>query len=181
MNNNNLDEVFDQLNSALPYTPVDELAQSLQLAVERITFSDIAMRAETQKIEDVHLQIENIFGQDVPTQLVTFIKQLADNKKLSLLHGEQGRLFLQNYISKLKSMNQVEIITAVKLSNKAKQQYADMLREHYQMPIRVVYTTSPNVVAGFILRDQSKSVDRSLGTATPRLLGQKLNIQTGVR
>lgn len=169
-------EAYDLLTRALPYTPIDEIAQALQLVVERVTFSDIAMRANTQGVDKTKEQLDAILGQDVPKPLAQYCQHIVERQGLAMLHGDTGILFLQEYLQSLRQVHEVEFTTAVKLREHTKQEFAAMIQQRYAEPIRVVYTTSPGVVAGFVLRDGDTSINLSLGMLGPMLLKRKLGL-----
>lgn len=165
---------FVELSKRLPFTSVGEVLSDLQLVVERISFSSIATNTKNQDAEYLKTKVSQLLDVDVPKQVIAFCNLLIDKKILILLDGERGRYFISHCSKRLKSIPQVDIFVPCKIHLATKHSLAEKIQKMYSHEVRVVFNTSPSVVAGFVIRDGSKTIDLSLGSASNVLISKHI-------
>lgn len=159
--NNLTSNVMRRLDQATRRLPVSQLISELQVAVERVSFSGIH-RLKPQSSQEFATEIDLLFDGEISEDMLQFIYWLASFDALSILADKTGELFINFCIKQYRSMSEVRFITSVELPTETRQFIAEKLAALYPEHTRVVYEVMPSIVAGFVIRDGSKVIDRSL-------------------
>ncbi len=162
-----------RLDQATKRLPVAQLLSELQIAVERISFSSIHARSP-QSTPEFIIELDMLFENEISEDLLQFIHWLASLNALSVLADRTGTLFLNYCIKQYRNVPEVRFITPIELSAENRQYVAQRLDRLYPSPSRVVYEVMPSLVAGFIIHDGSKTVDRSLRSHMTRIIKPEL-------
>lgn len=156
-------EALDMIDSISGNMPISTTLTEVQLAVERLSFADFATLSSGS--DSVHAEIDLMFRDEISSGMVGFLHWMAGNDSLSLLVGEQGRIFLDRCISKYSNVDEVQVVTAIPLESDHRERLVSQLRAVYPEPARILFSTSPLVYAGFLIADQGRTVvDRTLRT-----------------
>ncbi len=169
-------QIFIGLQSATTGLPIAQLLAELQIAVERLSFSDV-FTPNTRSAADLSADIKLLFEGEISDDLLSFVQWLAENNLLGVLAGRTGRLFLNYCMSAFEKITEVKFITPIHLSSEMQIKTTQSLRNLYPAPARIVYRVMPSITAGFILQDDTQTIDRTLRskmtTSIPSYLKQE--------
>ncbi len=165
--------VLDKLDSLTSHLPVAQLLAELQIIVERLNFSTVHHAGLNG--DDLVAEIDLLFQGELDNGTLDFVRWLARENKLAIVTGRPGQLFLDHCIKVYNRVVEVHFITAVDLHDNARQHVASRLDTVYTTPHRVVFEVMPKIVAGFVIRDGSSTIDRSLKTTMTRKLRERVN------
>lgn len=168
-----LRQIFVKLDVSTAVLSVDQLISELQVVVERMSFSGLH---KTFKKGDAAAlaEIDLMFEGEISMPILSFVYWLADNDGLSVLADKTGHFFLDTCIKRYKSITEIRFATAIELTDETKQSIVHDLYKVYQEPSRVIFEVIPSIVAGFIIRDGAKVIDKSLKTMSTQAIKKYL-------
>ncbi len=158
---NTTDLVITKLDEATKDLPVDQLISELQLVVERISFSQLESkksRGTPVTIAEINLLLDG----EISAEVLGFVQWMSAQNMLSMISDSNGLLFLDYCIKKYKKIIQIKFTTAISLDDTTKETIKARLLPTYPVGTRMIFNTSPSIVAGFILDDGQVSADKSL-------------------
>lgn len=154
--------LLNQLDITTAHLSVDQLLSELQIVVERMSFSGLN---ESQQWEDPNLltaQIGILFEGEISTEMLDYIQWLREKSLLGIVMGSNGILFLNYCIKKYKNLPQIKFITPLPASLSLREYIRQRILPAYPAGARLVFVTKPSLVAGFVIDDGVRSIDRSL-------------------
>jgi len=171
--NDQIARVINQLDLATSTLSVSQVLAELQVVIERLSFSGIYKNlkpGEKVQIADVDL----LFEDEISDSMLVFIRWLADNNILSVVIDRTGLLFLDFCIKRYKQVAEVRFLTPIKLTSEMQQYVIQRLRQIYPAPARIIFEVLPALTAGFIIKDGTKTIDRSLQSMVTQSIGPLL-------
>lgn len=165
--------VLEKLDSFTSHLPVAQLLAELQIIVERLNFSSVYTAGLSG--DDLVAEIDLLFQGELDNGTLDFVRWLARENKLAIVTGRPGQLFLDHCIKVYERVTEVHFITAVDLHENARQHVAVRLNTIYSAPYRIIFEVMPKISAGFIIRDGSSTVDRSLKTIMTRKIRERVH------
>lgn len=153
--------VMYHLDQATKRLPIDQLLSELHIVVERITFTALhenKIQSSNEFINELNLLFEN----EISAELLKFVHWLATMNALGVMSGRTGNLFLQYCIKQYRNVPEIHFTTPVELQIETQEYITERLYRLYPSSSRVVYRVMPNLVAGFVIYDGTKTIDRSL-------------------
>ena len=168
-----VDVVIEMLEQLTAHMSAAQLLAELQLAVERLAFSQLHVR----KLEGDELlaELDILFVGELSEGILKFIRWLAEQGKINVLYGRPGVLFLDHCIKVYDQITEVHFVTAVELHASTMRSVTARLGMIYTEPHRVVYDVMPSLVAGFVIQDGSKVIDKSLRTMMAHKINQRVH------
>lgn len=171
--------ILDQLDSATATLPVSQLVNELQIVVERMSFIDVHTQVDQASPEYI-AEIDALLGDDISGDLMEFIYWLASFNALGVLSNKIGRLFLSYCIKRYSSIVEIKFMVPIKLPIEDRELIKSRLGRLYDSSARVVFEEAPDIIAGFVLYDGSKTIDRSLrshivNTVQPRIINDVIS------
>lgn len=154
----NLDMVMKKITASTDHLTVEQLLTELSIVIERVSFlhtswADLG-RNDVQYLKD----IEALLERDISPGLLQFVDYLAKNNWLTLLYGDTGKRFLAECQSHFSKVRQLNISTAVRLSEEMEQKFLQKVAERYGQDVHVAFDIKPELVAGFILSEPHRNV-----------------------
>ena len=160
-NSISVEMLMSTLSSFTINLPVAQLLSELQVVIERLSFSGLVYREDSHNAAFVS-ELDLLFEGEVSRAMMNFLHWLAQNHILVVLTDRTGHLFL-NHCNKIYSgVKEVKFITSIDLSPEYRGSAMSKLRVLYPLPARIVFETNPSLKAGFVIQDNSKTVDLSL-------------------
>lgn len=103
--------------------------------------------------------LDKIFGADVTTLFIQFIKVLIKKKRFAefLLIREDFHAFYE----KKMGIQEVQVITAVPLSGTLEKKLTETLTKKFRAEIRLLAEVKPDIIGGIILRFNSLEINAS--------------------
>jgi F0F1-type ATP synthase delta subunit len=173
-NSSNIDIIMSSLSSSTIDLPVAQLLSELQVVIERLSFSGLVYREDSHDAAFMS-ELDLLFEGEISSAMMDFLHWLASRHILVILTGRTGHLFL-NHCNKIYSgVKEIKFITSIDLSAQYRNSVMSKLRTLYPLPARIVCESNPSLKAGFIIQDNSKTVDLSLKSRMDK------NIKTYVR
>jgi len=156
-----IQQMLDELNRATERLPVDQFLSELQLIIERISFSQLHLNRQ-QQVSVTIAQIDMLFQGEISTEMLGFVQWLREANLLHVIADKPGLLFLNYCIKKYKGMTQVRFVSAVSLDTTLRDYVWQSILKLYPANTRLIFEVNPSLVAGFIIEDGAKTVDKSL-------------------
>ncbi|RYX78675.1 hypothetical protein EON76_03045 [bacterium] len=171
--NDYITSVLEKLDSLTMHLPVSQLLAELQIIVERLNFS----MAHNKGLDgdDLVAEIDLLFQGELNDGVLEFVRWLARENKLTIVTGRPGQLFLDHCIKLYERVTEVHFITAVDLHENTRRHISARLDTVYTEPHRVIFDVMPKLVAGFVIRDGSVAIDRSLKTLMTRKVRERVH------
>lgn len=162
-------EIISVLNSCTIDLSIEQTLQELQISIERLTFGSQSIG------NDLSLNdIDNLLSGDVSPHLMSFLRWLHHKRILRLLVGDNGRRMLSYCTEYYRSVKQIHVTTAIPLRETFRITLLKHLRIRYPEPTRIVFETSPGLLAGCIIDDGTLRSDMSLKARYPNYIGEYL-------
>lgn len=158
----NVSEIVAELDKATAQLPVDQLLTELQIVVERISFSQLQHKQNRQDSEVSIAQINMLFQDEISEEMLAYVQWLREHKLLLVLADQNGLLLLNYCVKKYKQVTQVRFISAVPIGDELKAHVRASLPKLYPSGSRLVFESNPSLIAGFVIEDGSRTVDKSL-------------------
>lgn len=171
--NQPVNDIMKRLDEATVQLSVTQLLGEVQVAIERITFSGIANKTPQASTEYVAVLDELLEG-DISSDLLEFIHWLASKNAISMLSDKTGVMFMNHCTKYYREVPEVRFITAVAIPAHNRNNITERLRILYPSPARIIYEVSPSIVAGFVIKERSDQVDRSLRKCMQPLIRRAL-------
>lgn len=165
--------VLEKLDSLTMHLPVSQLLAELQIIVERLNFSMTHNKGLDG--DDLVAEVDLLFQGELNEGVLEFVRWLAHENKLTIVTGRPGQLFLDHCIKIYDRVTEVHFITAVDLHENTRRHISSRLDTIYTEPHRIIFDVMPKLVAGFVIRDGSMAVDRSLKTLMTRKIHERVN------
>ncbi len=167
--------LFDQLDQMTCHLPIKQLLSEIQVVIERLSFSEICERYKNDQVGQKN-EVDMLFEGEISDAMIDFLHWLIEKNGLKILSDRVGRLFLEYCIKAYKDAPEVKLITAVQLNDEFAKKLINKIRILYPAPTRIVYYIAPNLVAGIVIKDGSKTIDLSLNSfmvkaVKPRIAG----------
>ncbi len=167
--------LFEQLDLMTCHLPIKQLLSEIQIVIERLSFSEINVRYKNDQTAQKN-EVDILFEGEVSDAMLDFVHWLIEKNGLGVLSDRVGRLFLEYCIKAYKDAPEVKLITAVELDDEFAKKLINKIRILYPAPTRIVYYIAPNLVAGIVIKDGSKTIDLSLNSfmvkaVKPRIAG----------
>jgi hypothetical protein len=167
-------EIISVLNSCTIDLSIEQTLQELQIAVERLTFGSQSIG------NDLTLNdIDSLLNGDVSPHLMSFLRWLHHKRILRLLVGDNGRRMLSYCSEYYRSVKQVRVSTAIPLRESFRITLLQYLRIRYPEPTRIVFETSPGLLAGCVIDDGIVRSDMSLQNKSPDFISEYLASRRG--
>lgn len=164
-------EIISVLNSCTIDLSIEQTLQELQIAVERLTFGSQSIGSDLT-LND----IDSLLNGDVSPHLMSFLRWLYHKKVLRLLVGDNGRRMLSYCSEYYRSVKQVRVSTPIPLRESFRITLLKYLRVRYPEPARIVFETSPGLLAGCVIDDGTVRADMSLQAKAPGYVGEYLTL-----
>lgn len=162
-------EIISVLNSCTIDLSIEQTLLELQIAVERLTFGSQSIG------NDLSLNdIDSLLNGDVSPHIMSFLRWLHHKRILRLLVGDNGRRMLSYCSEYYRSVKQVRVSTAIPLRESFRINLLKYLRIRYPEPTRIVFETSPGLLAGCVIDDGSVRADMSLQNKSPGFINEYL-------
>jgi F0F1-type ATP synthase delta subunit len=160
-NSSNIDIIMSKLSSFTIDLPVAQLLSELQVIIERLSFSGLVYRDDD---DDAALlsELDLLFEGEISKDIMDFLHWLASKRILAILAGKMGHSFLNHCNKVYSGVKEIKFITSIDLSSQYRNAIMLKLRTLYPLPARIVCDVNPLLKAGFVIQDNSKTVDRSL-------------------
>jgi len=165
--------LFDQLDHMTCHLPIKQLLSEIQIIIERLSFSEICERYKNDQVAQKN-EVDMLFEGEVSDAMLDFVHWLIEKNGLGVLSDKAGRMFLGYCIRSYKDAPEVKLITAVQLDNEFAKTLINKLRILYPAPTRIVYYIAPNLVAGIVIKDGSKTIDLSLNSFMVKTVKQRI-------
>lgn len=166
--------VFLQLDTETFSLSIDQLLSELHIVVERMSFSGAHKNLKYDDNSSL-AEIDLLFEGEISPSMLNFIHWLAVNGNLGVLADKAGNVFLNACINRYQKATEIRFLTAVELPDLLKQSIIGRLYHIYPSTSRVVFEVSPSVIAGFVIKDKFKLVDKSLKTIASQIIKPRLN------
>ncbi len=167
--------LFEQLDLMTCHLPIKQLLSEIQVVIERLSFSEISDRYKNDQVAQKN-EVDLLFEGEISDSMLDFVHWLIEKNGLGILSDKIGRMFLEYCIKAYKGAPEVKLITAVQLDDEFAKKLINKLRTLYPAPTRIVYYIAPNLVAGIVIKDGTKTIDLSLNSfmvkaVKPRIAG----------
>lgn len=166
--------VLQEFDTRTMTLSVDQLLAELQIAVERVSFSTSSGKPLVYSSASI-AQIDMLFDGEISDEMLGYVQWLFQNQFLNVLVGDTGLLFLNECIKRYRNLVQVRIITAVPLQDSLKNHMREQLSGQYPKGSRFVFEVNSTVVAGFIIDDGTRRIDKSLQTFKTQKMKESIN------
>lgn len=173
-------KIVQQLDLATERIPVDQLIAELQIVIERISFSRIHESTNEDSKSYVTDQIDLLFRGEVSPGVLAFVQWMASQGFLAVLAGDTGLAFLGHCVRKYTNLTQVRFITAVVINESLKEYISQTITKRYPRNSRLVFETNAGIIAGFVIDDGTKVVDKSLQSLAAKRLRPRIAETVGV-
>ena len=171
-----LDEALRQIDAISSNVPIATTLRELQLVVERLSFSRLHER-DPQNDPATLAEIDLFFRDEVSDGMVKFIRWTAGRHLLGALSDEQGRVFLDGCLSKYRKVKEVQVVTAIDLTDEHREAIIRRLRAVHPDPARILFSSSPSIIAGFVMNSGNSVVDKSLRSHVSETISKSGRIQ----
>lgn len=171
--NDQIARVINQLDLTTSTLSVSQVLAELQVVIERLSFSGIYKNlkpGEKVQIADINL----LFEDEISDSMLAFVGWLVENNILSVVIDRTGLLFLDFCIKRYKQVTEVRFLTPIKLTGEMQQYVIQRLRNIYPSPARIIFEVLPALVAGFVIKDGARTVDRSMQAMITQSVGPLL-------
>jgi len=157
-----INQIVEELDRATAQLPVDQLLTELQIVVERISFSQLQNKQQRQDAQISIAQINMLFQDEISEEMLGYVQWLRENNLLRVLADNNGLLFLNYCVKKYKMMTQVRFISAIPISESLKTHVRSLIPRLYPSGARLIFEINYSLVAGFVIEDGSRTIDKSL-------------------
>jgi F-type H+-transporting ATPase subunit delta len=108
-----------------------------------------------------------LFKDRIDNSTLNFLLILAENRReqfLKIIILDFYKLYRQAL-----GITQVELITAVELSEQTKQEFINILKKITNHKIDLIHKVNPEIIGGFIIRIDDRQLDTSIATQLQKL------------
>ena len=172
-------QIVQELDRATAQLPVDQLLTELQIVVERISFSQLQNKQQRQDSQVSIAQLNMLFQDEISEEMLGYVQWLREHNLLLVLADKNGLLLLNYCVKKYKQITQVRFISAITIGDSLKEHVRSLVPKLYPSGARLIFETNPSLVAGFVIEDGSRTIDKSLKRTLIQSLRGQIEKTTG--
>ena len=167
--NEDLNVILQKLANNTMDLPIDRIVGEISLVIERLGFAEIDPIAGSK--EETVKKLTYLLNNDVSSGIHEFVLYLYNNQRLGVLLNDAGKMFPDVCKGYFMEMKQLTVRTAVRMSEKSQTDIRVLLLRRYPINTRIVFESTPEIIAGFMLYDSKGLVtDVSLRSKMVKLL-----------
>lgn len=178
MTQEDFSKIFIALERTTSALQVSQLLAELQTVIERISFSRLHLTLRDQH-KVLFAELDLLFEDQISKEMHAFVRWLAKNEFLAIVADNTGMIFFNVVAKKYRALKEVHFISAAVLSLDMQNLLRRLLHRNYDArTTRVVFKVAPALIAGFVIQDGVRIVDKSLRSFAITSINQRLNSPT---